>query len=156
MCMSLEPCPSDGWACGQIGDPRSPGERGLLGVRRHRKPGDPGVVALAAGMDGEAQDVGPPVAIQSGPRDRNMTSLAAVSLKVSRAKLLFRPARAAGCGADRRLCAPGSRGGGRAPVGRLRELGGRGSSAPPPGQARVLARSSSATGSCPWCDLSGW
>lgn len=97
--MPLEQCLSDGWDCGQIGDPRSPGESRLFGVRRHRRPGDPWVATLPARRDGEAQDVGPLVGIRSGPRDRDTTPLAAVSLKVSRAKLWFRAVRAAGCGA---------------------------------------------------------
>lgn len=153
--MFLEQCLSDSWACGQIGDPRSPGESWLFEIRRLRRPADPVVAALPARRDGEAQDVGPSVGIQSGPRDRDVTPLATVSLKVSRAKLLFRAARAVGCGAGGRLCALGSLGSSRAAAGRLRALGGHGSSVPPPGQARVLARSSSATDSCPWCGLSG-
>lgn len=50
--MSLEWCLSDSWACGQIGDPRSPAESGLFGVRRLRRPGDPMVAALPVRRDG--------------------------------------------------------------------------------------------------------
>lgn len=159
LCMSLEGCPSGGWACGQVGDPRSPEESKLFRVRRSRSPGDLGAAALPARGVGTAQDEGPPVGIQSGSRVWDETQLAGVSLKVSREKLWLRAPRVAGCGAGGRLCAPGSRGSVRGCAALLlRTLGGGGrcSSAPPLGRARVFARSSSATGSSAWCGLSGW